>query len=210
MNKARRLVGRDEVPGPHGRATLWIVKDGLWTPVAETPNTVMVEWGHIAARQIGYKRDISQLDYAIRGMYIEFENTASPGDPVTVPSFSRNDGLEYYDALVSSPDRDFIRAPLRGLPSLEIAAGYEDYFTEGVDGNKLTFFAQSAGAVGVHGKTYSDTVNSTVFGAALLAFPVLDDRTRDVLFARTYFEVSQQTLKQASSQVGVSWDVTFK
>jgi hypothetical protein len=142
-------------------------------------------------------------------MYIEYENVASPGDAVTIPAFGRDADLDYYNDLSGSSTKDFIRASFRGQPELGIASGAEAYFEEGVSGNKLTVFSQTAGTEGVHGKTFSDSVNSKVYGAALAAFPVFDDRTRDVLFARTYFDTADQTLKEASTQVGVSWEISF-
>lgn len=209
MDHAKALT--EEVRPPRGYVTLWNIdeRSGLWTPLSRKRNLLMFGWGHIAARQIGFQRDAAALDFAVRGMYIEFENVASPGDPATVPSFTRSDGLEYFDDLSGSPSKDFLRVALRGQPELGIVDGFEEVFTEGEDGNKLSIFAQTAGTTGVHGKTFSDSVNSKVYGAALVARPVFDDRTRDVIFARSYFDVGDQTLKEASSQVGVSWEIEF-
>jgi len=101
-----------------------------------------------------------------------------------------------------------MRVSLIGDPTISIESGFESYFTEGVDGNLLTFFAQTA-APSVHGKTFSSVVNSKIFGAALVAAPVAADRTQDIVFSRGYFDIAQQTLKEASSQVGVTWELPF-
>ena len=76
--------------------------------------------------------------------------------------------------------------------------------------NQLTFFAQTAGMAGVHGKTFSHLANSKVYSAALVAMPVFDDRARDVIFARINFGTSDQTAKEASSQIGITWDIVFE
>lgn len=209
MDHAKALT--EKVAAPRGYVTLWVIdeKTGIWTPKARKRNLLLYSWGHIAARQIGYQRDAAALDYAIRGMYIEFDNVASPGDPVTPPSFDRSDGISYYDDLSGASTQDFLRVALRGQPELGIVDGFSEIFTTGQDGNKLTIFAQTAGTEGVHGKTFSDAVNSKVFGTALIARPVFDDRTQDVIFARTYFDAADQVVKEASSQIGVSWEIEF-
>jgi hypothetical protein len=135
-------------------------------------------------------------------MYIEFENVASPGDAVTIPTFARGAGTEYYDDLQSSGTRDFLRVPLTQDPLVGVAGDGDEY-------TKLTFFAQTQGVEGVTGKTYSPGVNSKVFGAALVATPLFADRTQDIVVARSYFPADEQVLKDASSQVGVTWDITF-
>ena len=196
----------DVVPGVSGRLGLWRVRrDGHVTPITFTPNQIQYSWGMIAAQTLGN----GLASYRVSSMYIEYENVASPGDPVTIPAFDRDEGIEYFDDLQVSGTKDFLRVPLIQAPLLGIASGFESYFTEGVDGNKLTFFTQSSGVAGVHGKTYSVGANSTVYGATLVATPVFADRTQDVIFARSYFDVADQTIKDASSQVGLTWEISF-
>jgi hypothetical protein len=175
-------------------------------PVTFRPNQIQYSWGFIAAQTIGR----GQVAYKLSAMYIEFENVASPGDPVTIPTFGKDEGTDYYDDLQASGTRDFLRVPLLQDPLVGIATGYEEFFTAGTDGNKITLFSQTQGVLGIHGKTFSDSVNSTVFGAALVATPVFADRTQDIMFARAYFPVDEQTLKEASRQLGVSWEVSFQ
>ena len=73
----------------------------------------------------------------------------------------------------------------------------------------MNFYAQSSGTAGQHGLAFSDTVNSTVIGVALVAAPVLADPTQDVLITRGYFTTAQQKVKTSGYQVGVGWDVAF-
>lgn len=170
------------------------------------PNQIQYSWGTVAAQTIG----LGNRDYRINAMYIEYENVASPGDAVTVPSYGREEGVEYYQDLELSATRDFLRMPLIANPTIGIETGFESYFTEGVDGNKLTFYSQTQGSSGFHGKSFSDSVNSKIFGVALVATPVFADATKDIVFSRTYFDTANQTLKLASSQVGVTWDIGFE
>jgi hypothetical protein len=191
---------KDKINSPKGRVNLFqITDDGIWLPQACTTNTVLYDWGFIAAKAIGE----GDKSYRVNVMYIEFENT----DPATIPSFTRDEGRSYYTGL--SDPRDYLRVELIGLPSITIEDGYESYFTAGETGNLLTFFAQSSGSTGVNGTTFSAAAGSIISGAALVAAPVFADSTQDVVFSRTYFVEADQVAKQASSQVGISWEVPF-
>lgn len=173
-----------------------------WRLLTTDRNQIQVGWGEIAARLFGD----GDARYKLSAMYIEFENVASPGDPVTAPAYDQEDGIEYYENLSASPARDFLRVPLLTSPKKSVVAGYEGL----VAANSLTFLAQSSGTEGVHGKEFSDSANSTVFGLALVAAPVWGDRTLDLVFGRRYYDVSKQVPKKVSSQVGVSWIENFK
>lgn len=197
--------------GVRGHVSLWrIDATGLRTPLHNQPNQIQYSWGHIAARQLGYRPQAGRPSFHISAMYIEFENVGEPSDTITVSSFGRDIGADYYNSLISSSTQDFLRVPLRLEPTLSIATGSEDYFTAGQDGNQLTFFAQTAGLTGVHGKSFSHTVNSKIYAAALVATPNFSDRTQDVIFARTTFSSLNQVTKEASSQLGITWDVAFE
>lgn len=197
-------------PTLRGRIGLWDIDErtGLATFRHCKPNQIQTSWGVIAAHQIGFRQQAGRLSYAISAMYIEFENVPDPEDAASIPDFSADEGLDYYDGLLGSGVRDFLRVPLRMEPTLTVAAGYENRLPAD-EGNVLTFFAQTSGVEGVHGKTFSDSVNSKICGAALVATPVFADRTRDIVFARTYFEVADQTLKLPSSQAGLTWEISF-
>jgi len=140
-----------------------------------------------------------QSSYNLRTMYIEFENLADPSDPITPPTFGRADGVAYYNGLVSSPNRDFIRVALSVSPA---------FSTSGVDyvNNIATFFGQSSGTVGFHGKSFGESSNSAIFGAALVASPDPEDQSKDIVFSRAYSGIDK-ILKQAGFEIGVTWSI---
>lgn len=197
--------------GVFGRIRIWDRDEvtGELTARFQQFNQIQATWGYIAAQQIGFKRPGGRLDYSIAAMYFEFENVVDPEDPVTVPAYEVDEGISYYDELQDSSDRDFLRIPLSQEPTLGIESEFPDLFTPGLDGNKLTFSAQTTGLAGVHGKEFSNNVNSKIFGVALVATPVADDRTQDVIFARTYFAVDDQVVKALSHQAFIQWDIVF-
>lgn len=181
---------------------------GIWFPdcwrqlTDWTHNTILYEWGSIVGNLLLGKG----LPYRIGGMYIEFENTASPDDPVAVPSFDRgpNSGIDYYNDLGLSSDRDYLRVPLiAGILNSTDATNFPK-------GNAPTFFAQTQGITGVHGKPFSDANNSKVFGGALVAFLDQADATQDLVLARFYKDPSEQQAKLPTSQVGVEWEVDLE
>lgn len=205
------LYAKDGAPKVRGAIGSWDVDErtGLWLPRMRKPNQIQISWGFIAAMQLGFRRQ-SRLDYSLSGLYIEYENVASPEDAVDVPTdFDRSENLDYYNGLLDSGTRDFLRVRLLQEPLLGIASDYEAYFEEG-QGNQLTFMAMSAGLEGATGKEFSADANSKVCGVALIAMPVVGDRTQDVIFARTYFPEEDQVVKESSKQVGITWDVVFE
>ena len=196
----------------HGQVTLWKIdeKTGLKLPIFTQSNQIQYSWGFVAANCIGLRRQADRPDYTISGMYVEFENQTNPADTVSVSSsFSRDIGIPYYNSLSSSSTRDFLRVPFAIEPSLGLSAGYAANLPPSQQANKLTFFVQTAGTSGAFGKPFSNSHNSKVFAAALVATPVFGDRTKDVVFARTVFDTSNQVTKEASSQIGVTWDIAF-
>jgi hypothetical protein len=208
-------MARDKIgingSGVRGRVTLWRVEpSGLITPLHTQRNQIQFSWGYIAARQIGYRYQAGRPSFHVAGMYIEYENVADPEDPVSVSAFDRDLGVDYYNELAVSATQDFLRVELRVEPALSISPGYEDYFVANESGNQLTFFAQTSGLSGVHGKDFSSGVNSKIYSAALVAAPEFSDRTKDVIFARTTFAVENQVTKEASSQIGITWDIAFE
>lgn len=199
--------------GVRGHVKLWHIdeKTGLRTPVAEKSNQIQVSWGHIAAKQLGFRPQPDRDSYAISGMYFEFENQVNPADTVTTAAFLRTLGLEYYATLGEPSNRDYIRVPLRLDPTLSVDPNSDGAAVLAANAlsNQLTFFAQTAGTNGVQGLPFSHLHNSKIFAAALVATPRFDDITRDVLFARIVFDVGSQTSKEASSQIGITWDIAF-
>ena len=186
-----------------GTCRLWGIDDlGCWQLVATQRNTLMATFGQAACRLFGF----GDSSYRISKMYVEYENVASPSDPVTPPSYTNMDTRSYYDNLTAP--RDYLRVDTLSNPSISIKSGYETLFPAG-EGNVLTFYAQTAGSVGMNGLTFSDSVNSKVFGMALVAAPENADKTKDVIVTRAYFATGDQKLKAASGQVGITWDLEF-
>lgn len=198
-----------------GTVTLWRVdeKTGLKTPIVSKSNQIQVGWGFIAAKQLGFRPQPDRDQYYISGMYFEYENQEDPDAPISVPSFPRTLGVEHYTSLTAP--KDFLRVPLRLEPTVGIAATSEGatVLQQAGQGNQLTFFAQTAGNGGFNNGTdcpFSHTANSKVYSAALVAMPRFDDQSRDIVFARTNFDIGDQTSKEASSQIGITWDIAFE
>lgn len=197
----------DRSPQVRGQLSMWHLSEtGLLLPIAKRRNQIQFDWGFIVAQLMK-----GRSEYRINAMYIEFENVADPEDPVTVPTYGADEGAEYYDDLQSSGTRDFLRIPFASDPLLGIVTGaaYENYFTAGTSGNKLSFYAVTQGTEGVHGKTFSNGANSKVYGAALVATPVFADRTQDRIFARAYWDADEQAIKEPSGQLATGWDISL-
>lgn len=199
--------------GVRGHVSVWRIdeKTGLKLPLFSQANQIQYGWGFIAAKQLGYRRQPDRLDYHISAMYIEYENI-DPEIPTSTPGFSRNVDITYYNSLVDSQTRNFIRVPLSIEPALSVSAGYDANLPVNQSGNQLTFFAQTSEARVVYEgeeRQFNSANNSRVYAAALVAAPVLSDRSKDVVFARTVFSGGNQVTKEASSQIGITWDVAF-
>lgn len=140
-------------------------------------------------------------NYRLAAMYIEFENNS--GAEVTPPTYDRSGAAEYYSSLGTDPVRDYLRVPI-------VNTALESSDTDNYpDGNKLTLFAQTTGSEGVHGKPFSHTVQSRVYGAALVAVPDEDDHSQDIVHSRVYFDAENQRIKEAGSQISVPWPLTL-
>jgi hypothetical protein len=158
-------------------------------------NDVLYSWSAIVSQLLL----AGDARYRISGMYLEFEN--EPGGPISPPAFDRTRTISYYNALSGSSTRDFLRVPLTAY-TLGTTG-------EGMTNNLLTLFANSVGVTGIHGKPFSSTAQSVVFGASLVAMPQAGDRTQDVLFSSLYFDTDEQQSKLSTSQVGLRWDLTL-
>lgn len=176
------------------------VVPGRWVPYCDfKPNLFMYEGAEACAQLLR-----GEATYKAAGMYIEFQNVADPDDLVTVPTYGRGDGVQYYNDLVSSPDTDYLRVPL-------IAANLSSSDTSKYSlGNVINFVASTTGTLGVHGKTFSDSVNSKVFGGAIIAIPDENDSTKDLVISRFYFSPSRQRVKLPNSQLGVEWPLSMQ
>jgi hypothetical protein len=172
-----------------------------WNPVTpRVPNTILFDAATIYANLLA----TGDRAWRIAMMYLEYANVGSPGDTVSPPVFTRGPGagVDYYESLTGSPNRDYLRVP---IISAFIDSSNEIDFPQG---NRVTFFAQSAGTTGVNGKAFSDVANSLVFGGALVASPDPDDPTEDVVLARFYYSAPNQIPKLATGQIGIEWTWT--
>jgi len=147
---------------------------------------------------------LGESKYRISTMYLEFENVDAPEDPVAAPVFDRTRNIDYYNDLVSNPDRDYLRVP---LSSALVEASDESLYP---GGNRLVLTARSSGTTGVHGKTFSDSVNSKIFGAALVAQLDKDDASQDLIISAMYLSEASQQLKLPTSQNGLEWLLTLQ
>lgn len=171
----------------------------LWVPQTDLKkNTVLYQWTEITSKLL----TLGSANYRIAGMYLEFENTALPGDAVAAPTFDRARDITYYNNLSSSSNRDYLRVPLTASQVVTEGTNYTN--------NKIVFFARSSGTTGVHGKTFSEANNSVIFGASLVAFVDNADATQDLLFSTFYFGPSEGQAKISNSQIGLEWEVTLQ
>lgn len=182
-----------------GKVRCHQVIDDIWTPCSDfKSNLVLYDWAKITAKLL----TSGDANYRIGGMYLEFENTASPGDTVSAPTFDRTRSITYYNSLSGSASRDYLRVPLTATQLLSAGEGLTD--------NQIIFFARSSGVTGVHGKTFSDSANSVIFGASLVAFVDSTDATQDILLSSFYFSTGDQQQKLATSQIGIEWELTLQ
>lgn len=188
----------EELALPKGRVRGY---QGEWIKTPWVSNLVLREWGGI----VGKLLTLGSNNYRISTMYLEFENVPVPNTPVSIPVFDRDppSGVSYYNGLITSLNRDYLRVPM--------IAGILDSTDQILypNGNLLTFFAQTSGVVGVHGKPFSDANNSVVFGGALVATPDVNDATQDLILSRFYFPVADQQPKLPTGQIGLEWELTL-
>lgn len=170
--------------------------DGGCRQVYAGKNTYMYSGADICAKLLA-----GDVTYSIGAMYFEFENLASPGDPVVAPSYDRSGGISYYTSLASP--RDFLRVPLVISPSL-ISSNDTNF-----DNNQITFFALSDGYTGQNGLAFSSAANSAVFGGALVATPTPGTQANDLIFSRTYW-ADDAVEKAENHQIGVQWTLQFQ
>lgn len=184
---------------PQGLPQLYEIVNGVWLPRGEpTRNLVMYDWATAVTQLLA-----GNIEYRLSTMYFEFRNMDDPDDAVSAPSYDRGDGISYYEGLADSDDTDYLRVP---LTSAIVTVGTETGDAQNFpNGNVVTAYAQTSGAVGVHGKTFSDAVNSKVFGGALVSAPEPGDSSQDLVISRFYLAESKQIVKLATNQIGFGW-----
>lgn len=195
------MSGTDKIEFSSGRARLLNAPSddvSLWTPVtAWKDNLVLYEWGTIA----GHLLNGSGMNYSIGGMYLEFENNSGT---VTAPTFDRNRTISYYNNLSGSSTRDYLRV---ALTSTQLLSSDSTLYPSG---NQCVFFARSSGVKGVHGRDFSSSDDSKIFGASLVAYVDDTDATQDLLLSSIYFAASDQQEKLSTSQIGIEWELTLQ
>ena len=172
---------------------------GMWQRQSEfKKNLVLYEWATIVGELMRNAPD--GKPYYPAAIYFEFENNG--GAPVTdAPAVSRDVGLSYYTSL-GSP-KDYLRVP---ITAVTLTSTDETLFP---GGNRLTFFAQTAGTAGVKNSLPFDAPSqSRVFGFALAATPDFGDSAQDKIFSRFYYsDTGDQLVKLTGSQIGVEWRI---
>lgn len=203
----------DIVNGVRGHVKLWRVNEqtGQKKQLFEQHNQIQYTWGHLAAQTLGFRPQPDRPRYHISAIYFEFENVLTPETTVSEGAvFPKDQSISYYNSFAG--ERDFLRVPLILEPALSTSSGYEAKLPVEHNTNQLTFFAQTAGNSGVRGIGFGSNVagkNSKIFAAALVAAPDINDPTKDIIFARTVFAPAQQVPKEASSQIGITWNIAF-
>lgn len=153
---------------------------------------VTYEWATIIGRL---------LRSAPLALYIEFQNNG--GVAVTPPTPTRSGGRSYYDGLAASLTEDYLRVP--------VALAYLDSSdeTEFPDGNRLKVTAETSGTAGVNGKPFNSSVQSRIYGGAVVYAPVWNDPTQDLVLCRFYYDTADQSIKPSVAQLLVSQVITF-
>lgn len=195
FQKILRRLGLLAGPTAYGQAALFREGD---VPPPFGDNTVLYDWASIMTGLM-----LGRNEYKVAGMYLEFQNVASPGAPADVPSYNRDGAAQYYAGLVSSPTKDYLRVPLTAVTSSN--SNVDRYSL----GDTLEFYGVSSGSSGVHGKAFSAASNSTVFGVALAAFVDPGDPSRDILLSRFYPSESEQILKVDGRQISALYRFRF-
>jgi len=122
--------------------------------------------------------------------YLEYVNGPAVVPPEIVPA----DSLEYYRRLDTTPDRDYLRCSI-------VSHAVRDSGGKTV----LSLVVASDGDMGVHGKPFSATAGSRVYGLAIAASQTI--QRADLLFARHYFEPDEQIEKPENGGVMLTFDL---
>jgi len=188
------------VPTYRGYSTIFRVKEGtkeVVGPFVFQRNTVMNGSADVLARLMG-----GNAAYNIGYMYMEFENLATPESDPSVPTYTKDEGLEYYTGLNSSLTTDFLRVPILVTPG--ISTTDEDYA-----GNMVTFTAITTGDLtGFWGREFSEAANSVIYGGALVSAPIPAAPTNDIIVCRNY-PAGAKVPKVSGEQVCMVWSVEF-
>ena len=167
----------------YGVGTTWRLHDGF--------NNIVVNSGVDLMATLLAGRGV-----APNTMYLEFMNTAG-APPVITPDAA--EGRDYYAGVELNGDDNhgYLRLALAAQPQLESSDA-------AFNSDRVQFIAISNADYGLYGASaFSDVANSKVFGLALVAAVDAGDRSRDIVFARSYdFSYKQ---KLSGEEIAISW-----
>lgn len=129
----------------------------------------------------------ARLDVA----YLEFAN----GPAVAPPEIRPIESTDYYDRLAATSDRDYLRCPILSHRVVPDADGR----------GAFSLVIVSDGETGVHGKPFSATAGSRVYGLALAASQ--SNGRGDLLFARHYYPEADQVEKPDHGGIMLSFNL---
>jgi len=131
----------------------------------------------------------ARLDVA----YLEYVN----GPVVAPPEILPMESTDYYQRLEAMSDRDYLRCPILSHGVRRDSDG------RGI----MTLVIVSDGDRGVHGKPFSASAGSRVYGLALAASQT--NQRSDILFARHYYEGDDQVEKPEHGGIMLSFDLVL-
>ena len=124
---------------------------------------------------------------------MEFVN----GPALVPPEINPVESVDYFDRLAATSDRDYLRCVI-----------LSHQVKQGSDGNgTLTLVVVSDGDEGVHGKPFSASAGSRVYGLTLAASQT--NQRSDLLFARHYYPEQDQVEKPEHGGVMLTLDISF-
>jgi len=168
-----------------------------------TDNTLLYGWAPIAVHRL----TTPDSPYWLNTLYIEYANVADPGDPVSTPVVGRDDGLNYYAALASVPDRDYLRVPTVGGPEFGTIPGTEATLGPGWHNLAVVRGTTANATAGVHGRPYG--LQSKLCGLALASAPNRADPSADLIYGRAYWSPTQQVATIAGTNLTVEYEISF-
>lgn len=177
-----------------GHVRVWTELNGQRRLYHESRNTIVYSASEALNRLLA-----GQSEYKVGGIYFQFQNLASAGDPITPVSVAQTDTVDTFQAL-SSPN-GFVRAALSLEPAISTqGASYSN--------NRGTYYASIAeSAIPVTaGITFGNSQNSALSAAGLVATPT-SDYLDDILIARVSLT---KLIPQVGMKIGVEWIIDVK
>lgn len=173
-----------------GSIEAFVVRDGVWTPIARFPNTILYSGYDTLARAVA-----GDPDYVVNGMYIEYLN----GVPVE-PVIPLDRTPAYYESLAAPYGYVRVRTLSTPVHSSSDPAKYT--------ANIVTFMGVTDGTSAGGAPIIDGT--SQFFSLALAAIPEVEDRSLDTLLSAAAIKdgvVFAPVTKLANSQLGFKWSL---